>query len=176
MRLMEVVLEDETLWEDEWIAVKSVDGWYTYTHSVKSEGKGVAVLGYAEKDGQTYYLGRFENTPCHHDGIALASLTGMVEKGDHPQETAIKELKEESGVDADLGDLQDLGITRPSKSSDTTIYLFAVRLDYQDGKLYGEGDGSKGEEGAYCMFIPRGKAVNAKDPGLATMIARFEEL
>src|SRR5690606_3338734 len=111
--------EDEVLWQDEWLAVKRKDGWYTYSHSVKSEGKGVAVLGYTE-DGLV--LGRFENTPPHNDGVSLSSLTGMVEVGDTPLKTATKELKEESGFEVDESEFVDLGTVRPSKSSDSVIY------------------------------------------------------
>jgi len=170
LALLESNKDDETLWEDEWLAVKSKDGWYTYTHSIKSDGKGVAVLGYTE-DGLV--LGRYENTPPHGDGITLASLTGMVEKGDTPLSTAVKELKEEAGLDAEEGDFIDLGTVRPSKSSDTVIYCFGVELKHQEGKLYGEGDGTKGEEGAYCEFLDPKEAVLSKDPLLSVMICRM---
>jgi len=168
--LLESNENDKTLWEDEWIAVKSKDDWYTYTHSVKSDGLGVAVLGYTDDN---LILGRYENVPPHGDGIALTSLTGMVEKGDTPLETAVKELKEESGFDSESSDFMDLGVVRPSKSSDTTIHCFAIRLDYKEGNLEGAGDGTKGEEGSYCKFVNFEEAVWSKDALISLMTARL---
>ena len=126
---------DKILWQNEWLAVKEKDDW-TYTHSVKSNGEGVAVLGYTINPFRV--LARFENIPCHNDGIALASLTGMMDHdGEDYITTAARELKEESGFDADKRDFFSLGVCRPSKSSDTIIYLYAVRLNYKEGKQLG---------------------------------------
>ena len=185
MKLKDVFLEatnqgDETLWEDEWIAVKKKDDLYTYTHSIKSDGKGVAVLGYSYddedyEDTKMMVLGRYEDTPPHGDGITLTSLTGMVEKGDTPLETAVKELKEESGISVDASKLEEIGTVMPSKSSDTVIHLFAVDLSSEfDGakEFFGDGDGTKGEEGSYCKFVSIDDATESKCPLLSVMILR----
>ena len=165
--------KDPVLWEDEWLAIKQVDGWYTYSHSIKSDGKGVAVLAYC-KEPSLKVLGRYENTPCHGDGVALASLTGMVDHGGEGElETAVRELEEEAGVVADKENFKDLGTSRPSKSSDTTMYLYAVEVEFKEGKLTGSGDGTKGEDGAYCKFVSLKDAIESKDPILATMVARL---
>lgn len=164
---------DKTLWENEWLEVREHEDWYTYIHQVKSDGKAVAVLGYSEDPFSP--LGRFEVVPCHHDGIALCSLTGMVDKGEKFVEAAVREFKEESGVDVEESELEDLGEVRPSKVSDTVVHLYAVKVSHQDGKMTGEGDGTKAEQGSFCRFISVSEAINSKDPLMSTMTVKLME-
>jgi len=164
---------DPTLWQDEWIAVKKRDGWYTYTHQLKCNGQGVAVMGYRQGPAGLELVGRYENCPPHDDGITLCSLTGMVEGEDNVLQTAKRELWEEAGIDAPEGDFQYVGAARPSKASDTAIHLFLINVAGRDiGKA--TGDGTKGEEGAYCRWISFQDAVMSKDPILATLAARVQ--
>lgn len=164
--------KDPVLWEDEWLQVKSKDDWYTYTHGIKSNGKGVGVLAYSKDP--LMILGRYENTPPHEDGIALASLTGMMDKEEEDAlTTAVRELSEEGGYDEDKEKFLSLGEARPSKSSDTTIYLFACEVEHREGEMSGEGDGTQGEADAYCKFVSLQEAIDSKDPILATMVARL---
>jgi len=164
--------KDPVLWEDEWLQVKMKDDWYTYTHSIKSNGGGVAVLAYSKDP--LMILGRYENTPPHGDGIALASLTGMMDKEEEDAlTTAVRELEEEGGYKEDKGKFLDLGTVRPSKSSDTIIYMFACEVEHKEGKMSGEGDGTQGEADAYCKFISLQEAIDSKDALLATMVARL---
>lgn len=163
----------ETLWKGKYISVKLLDGFYEFLHD--GRGKSVAVLGYRRVGKDAWeFLGRFENCPPHQDGIVLCSLTGGMEEGENPKQTALRELKEESGIVYD-SEIKELGTLRPSKASDTTTYLFAVDLsDVPDKEKYiGKGDGTKGEEGAYCKWISKSDAVNSKDPILISMIARL---
>ena len=171
---------DEVLYKDEWIQVLKKDGWYTYIHD--GTGKFVAVLGYqlsqvSSDSGVTepefMILGRFEDVPPHDDGIQLVSLTGKLEENESSEDGAIREFKEESGLDAPQ--LKNLGTIRLSKSSDSTGYLFAVELvDVDPSKIYkGEGDGTRGEQNSYTKFVTIEQAINSKDPILITMVARL---
>ena len=169
--LNEMDNKDKTLWENEWLSIKQKDGWYTYMHQEKSDGKAIAVLGYSEDPFMV--LGRYENTPCHGDGIALSSLTGMVDPGEDFLDAAVREFGEESGLDANKEDFIELGEVRPSKASDTIIKLYAVKIDYVEGKTSGEGDGTQGEEGAYCKMVSSKEAIDSKDPMLCTAILRL---
>lgn len=165
--------QDKTLWENEWLAVKEHDGWYTYMHQKKCDGKAVAVLGYSESPLSP--LGRFERVPCHNDGVSLCALTGMVDGGEDFKTAAAREFEEESGVKVDEKELEDLGEIRPSKASDTVVHLYAVKIPKRDGKLTGKGDGTKGEQGAFCSFVSVNDSINSKDPLLATMVVRLLE-
>jgi len=162
--------KDPILWQNEWMKVFSRDGWYTYAHH--GNGKGVAVLGYSVEPFMI--LGRYENTPPHDDGISLCSLTGMLDKeNEEPTEAAIRELNEESGYVKEVNDLLSLGTIRQSKGTDTLMYLFAVELMFDKENHFGEGDGTKGEEGSYAKFITAKEAIECKDPLLGLMISRL---
>jgi len=156
------------LFHNKWLSLKEVDG-YVYSHETRCNGKIIAVLGY--KDDKI--LGRFERTPAHSDDIELCSLTGGVDDGDKPDETAIRELYEEAGITKEIKDLEPLGTVRPSKSSDTVVYLYAVNCEDVDIKKT-DGDGSDGEKGSYCKWIDRSEVIECKDPLLHTMLLRFE--
>ncbi len=121
-------------------------------------------------------LGRFEICPAHGDPEPqLCAITGGVEKGKTPLEAAIKELREEAGYCADEIDLEPLGEIRPSKSADTRIHLYAFDAS---GKVQHEitGDGSFYERGAYCQWVTRKQAIWCKDPLMAVMLARQEQI
>jgi len=169
-------MSDKVLWKNDWIEVRERDNWYTFTTSPSGNSNGVAVLGFKREVGETQYLGRYELTVCHSPEIELASLTGMCDKeGENVKTTAMRELEEESGyVVNDLRRFIELGTVRPSKSSDYTITLFAIEIKDTDEKVEIAGDGTKGEEGAYCKWISREEAVNCKDPLVSTMIARLD--
>jgi|GEM_PF-6849350 len=88
---------------------------------------------------------------------------------------ALNELAEEAGYLASSGDLLDLGTVYVSKISDTVMHLLAINLDSAKvKKVKASGDGSKGEEGAYCRWVDKEDAVNCDDPILITMVTRLE--
>jgi 8-oxo-dGTP pyrophosphatase MutT (NUDIX family) len=164
---------EQTVYQGKYISVKLLDGWYEFLRD--GTGKFVAVLGYRRIGKDAWeYLGRYENCPPHKDGIALCSLTGGMEEDEEPTQSALRELKEESGITTDE-ELESLGTVRSSKASDSTGYLFAVDLSEvpDQPKYTGKGDGTKGEEGSYCKWVSREEAINAKDTILITMIARL---
>lgn len=169
--LMKYASEDKTLYENDWLSLKETNDGYIYSYESRSDGKLVAVLGF-KSDGK--YLGRYERNPAHKDDIALCALTGGVDKDVKDiKDMALQELEEESGIKADKDELIDLGTVRPSKSADTTFYLFGINLDdYEIGEA--KGDGSKGEEGSYCKWVSKDDLINCKDPIVHVMILRLD--
>ena len=137
----------ETICSGDWLSIKKIDDWYEYCHDEVCNGKGVAILGFKKIEDGTYrFVGRYENCPCHFDGITLTSLTGMVEeeKGDTIESTAVKEMKEEAGIDITEDDLIYMGIVKESKMKDKKQYLFGV--DVTDKEISKSiGDGTEGE-------------------------------
>lgn len=164
----------EVLWENEWLEVQMIDDWYTSTHNAK--GDGVAVLGLrkGEDDSMTEVLVRMEHTPCHGEGLRPTSLTGTIEHGLNAIETAVKELKEESGYDAKPEEFTELGWVYPSKFSDYKQYLYAVDLT---GKEQGdiEGDGTIGEKDAHVEWKTAEEALEANTPVIGCILCKLAQ-
>ena len=157
------------LWQNEWMEIREIDGWYTMAHNTK--GDGVAVLGY-DKDSSKILV-RTEHNPAHGEGFRRTSLTGTIEGGITLLETAVKELKEESGYEADPSEFTELGVVFPSKFSDYRLYLFAVDLT---GKQQGaiEGDGTEGEAGADVEWVAVTEAIRTvDDPSMCACILKL---
>lgn len=162
---------DHILYNNEWLQMCETPDGYVYSHEAKSDGKGVAVLAFRQQNG-IEVVGRYEQTPCHRDGFALTSLTGLMDAADeYPAETAARELKEEAGIDVAPEQMRSLGSVRPSKQADTTMHLFCVDVGDRD---IGEsvGDGTSGEQGAYCRWVTPREACLSKSPVLAALVAR----
>lgn len=171
---------EEVLFKNKWIEVYEKDGWYTCYRSEH----GVVVLGIRYSESKKALLDemealvRVEHTPCHLDGpkegkFNLTSLTGMIEDGLTPFQTAKKELLEESGYDVQEEAFIDLGWVYPSKQSDNKIYLFAVDLTGLEPSKEISGDGTKGEEGAYSKWVSLKEAISLPSPMIGACISRL---
>jgi 8-oxo-dGTP pyrophosphatase MutT (NUDIX family) len=165
--------KDILLWSNEWMEVLLKDGWYTFFRTKK--GDGVCVLGFRFCNNEPEYLVRVEHTPPHGAGLIKTSLTGGIEQGETALETAVKELKEESGYEVDPNEMIDLGWMYPTKQGSDKVYLYAVNLD---GKTSGNiiGDGSKGEEGAYCLWMNEADTLAIPQAGIGMAMARLHAL
>lgn len=161
---------DEFLFGNEWLSLRKTPGGFTYSHEEKGGGQGVAVLAYKLQPLQI--VGRFEECPPHRDGRALCAITGQMDvKGESPVDAAVRELKEEAGIEVPNHALRELGFVNSSKQTDTIMWLFAVDVCHLDiGES--QGDGTRGEKGAFCHWIAPGPAIWSKDPLLSTMIFR----
>ena len=163
----------EVIKDSDWIELRRAEGWYDYSHQLKNNGIGIAILGFSKNDDGTYkFVGRYENCPPHFNGIKLTSLTGMWEEGNTMRQMAVKEMKEESGITITENDLIPLGSVRPSKGSDTTISLYGVDVT---GKEIGRarGDGTKGEQDSYCKWIKISDIITSKDTLMPTMLLKL---
>jgi len=166
-------LMEQILYENHYLSLKK-RGNYIYSHESRSDGKLVAIL-VCDSSRPDAVLGRYEICPAHDDASPqLCAITGGVEKGRAPTESAITELREEAGYYADESELEPLGYVRPSKSADTVTYLYAFDAN---GKARHKvtGDGSKYERGAYYKWVRKEQAIWSKDPLMALMIARKEQ-
>jgi hypothetical protein len=172
-----VEADEKVLWENKWLQVYEKDGWYTCCRS--TVGDGVMVLPFRPKGNTWEILIRCEHTPCHEDGVRVkgkfnkTSLTGQIEKGYDPISTAEKELHEESGYTVLQKDFIDLGWVYPTKHSDDKSYMYAV--DLKDAKEPGEikGDGTKGEDGAWCEWVSIEEALSLPSASIAACIAKL---
>lgn len=162
---------DKVLYANEWLSLRETPGGYTYAHEEKGRGAGVAVIAY--RNYPVMIVGRYEECPPHRDGMALCAITGQMDHaGEVPRSAAIRELKEEAGIQVGFDDMKDLGTVKSGKQTDTDMHLFSV--DVRDREI-GEavGDGTRGERDAYCKWITPNAALWSKDPLLAMLVARL---
>lgn len=159
-------MKEKLLFKNKWIQVLELDDWYTiYRHNGTNHG--VAILGL---DGDKVLI-RVENC-LPHGGFVETSITGTVEEGMTPLQTAVMELKEETGFVASEDEFIDLGWIYPSKASDMKMNLYAVNLS---GKEQGsiDGDGTKGEDGASVKWVPMHEACFNRSPSISAMLMRY---
>lgn len=169
----------ETLHKNKWVSLlqmvwpeKKVNG-YVYSHETRCNGHIVSVLPFrivSETDDEGVlevfeFLLRHEITPCWDiDNQTISSITGGVEKGLTPEETAIEEVEQEAGYIIEEEDLIDLGTCFGTKSSDTIYHLFAVDLTGREKETDAEGDGSELERLAECRWHSEADIHRAQDP------------
>lgn len=154
---------------NKWLEIRKTPDGYTYSHETHCDGLKLAVLIFND-DNMAF--ARHEWTPCHGAGLQVCSITGSVEQGD-PVGTAIKEIKEEAGIDAKPDELIFLGTSRPYKATDAQYFLYALNAtDKEEGEI--KGDGSPGEKDSYCEWMPMERYLLCKDPLVAQMFVRLK--
>ena len=163
-------VSDKLLYHTEYLDLMQRDGWY-YFAKVPGSAGGIAILLYRQGCRESI-LGRYEVCPVHGDGLALTTVAGGIEEGDTPPQTAIKESYEEAGYRLNPDQLISLGQCNLSTNQDTVVYLFAADVS---GLIREEapGDGTKGEEGAYCGWVQPSEAVLSKSAFMSVLILRL---
>lgn len=71
----------------------------------------------------------FQQTKCALDGITLAPVGGMLEKGEDPLSAAKRELREETGYEADQWTSLGSYVADPNRGV-CTVHLFLARAAY----------------------------------------------
>jgi len=165
---------DSLLFENEYLALIERDG-YFFVREVRCNGVIVGMIPFRMFNGQVQYLARLEITPPHNDQPELCCITGGLEPEQTLESCAVTELYEESGYRIEKEELLFLGTVRPSKSSDTTVYLFSVDLTRQIQDLP-KGDGTRWEQDASVRWLSREEAIQIKDPLHIAGLARVEQI
>ena len=183
--------EDKVLCKNEWLSLMQTTGEHPYTYATMSRTENsqlVACLVYKTADNKvTHLLGRYENTPCHGDGLALTSITGGVDKGSWHLPAVLTELIEEAGVPEEIayGDVEQamkdgadglerleyLGHAKLSKQEDTTVHLYAFDATGMDLNP-STSDGTIGEKDAYCKWLEPHYVLGCKCPLVAAIAIR----
>lgn len=167
---MNVIMTDKVLCQTEYLSLIERDGWYYFAQIPGSAG-GVVILLY-RRDNQLSIMGRYEICPAHGDGLALTAIAGGIEPGDTPLKTAIKEAYEEAGYRLYPDGFVDLGSCRLSTNQDTIVYLFAADVTNRI-RFDAPGDGTRGEQGAYCDWITPTEAIQSKSAFMSALITRL---
>jgi len=151
---------------------------YVYSHETRCDGNIVAVLPFRfTVDGNKcpQVMLRKEVTPCWSLEPVISSVTGGVDNGSTPTETAVHEIEEECGYKISENDLIHLGTCYGTKSTSTVYHLFTV--DLTDKELVpADGDGSYLEEIAETFWNTGIKVEDIRCPILSTLFLRLEAL
>lgn len=164
-------MPDKVLHQTTYLSLIERDGWYFFAQVPGSAG-GVTILLYRLDDAKSV-LGRYEICPAHGDVTpALTAISGGIEAGETPLQTAIKETYEEAGYHLEGADFISLGACRLSTNQDTIIYLFAANVTGKP-RVTAPGDGTRGEEGAYCDWVTPTQAIESKSAFLSALLLRL---
>jgi 8-oxo-dGTP pyrophosphatase MutT (NUDIX family) len=165
---------DKILFQNKYLAVIDRDG-YIFSREVRCDGKIISVLPFRNRANGMEFLARQEICPAHGPELELCSITGGVEAGESIQQAAKEELLEEAGYEVNLDELINLGVAQPSKSADTTVYLFAVDIS-EKTQMVAKGDGTPLEASGSVQWVDHGQAIQITDPLIVTAVVRLMQL
>ena len=164
-------MTDKVLYQTGHLSLIERDSWYYFAQVPGSPG-GVMILLY-RTDSELSVLGRFEMCPAHDDKVpALTTIAGGIESNETPKEAIVREAYEEAGYNLSLDDVVSLGRCNLSTNQDTLVYLFAADVTGLSRKT-APGDGTRGEQGAYCDWVTPQQAIQSKSAFMSTMIMRL---
>jgi 8-oxo-dGTP pyrophosphatase MutT (NUDIX family) len=101
----------------------------------------------------------------------LTSITGGVNEKQDPLDVAVQEMYEEAGYLILPNQLMAFGKVYLAKGADFVGHLYAIDVTGIP-RIDAPGDGSKGEQGAYCDWVSVSDALSCKDPVMGCMILR----
>lgn len=165
---------DKILFQNQFLAVIERNG-YSFSREVRCNGTIISILPFRTRGDKVEYLARLEVCPAHGPELEKCSITGGVEADISIEETALQELWEEAGYVVDADDLISLGQVRPSKSSDTTVHLFAIDVTKKT-RSTPPGDGSHFESNATVEWMNYDQGIQISDPLFVIAIARLERM
>lgn len=142
---------------------------YTYMHHNVANGKTVAVLPFRETDEGYEFLLMREIRPMFSSAHMKCSLTGIDDEAT-PEDTAVKEIREEAGFEVTKDDLISLGTSLESKASDTIYHIYAVDVTGLE-QLEATKDGGALEKHASYIWTSN-PVEESDDPLIGMMFAR----
>lgn len=196
-------MTDEELYHNDWISLRIVKApeqgvkGYVYSTETRCQGQIISILPYRKAKGgeprkvsmqyqpdgsilefHYEYLLKSEVTPCWSVRSRIltpkiSTITGGVENA-NALDSAINELKEETGYKANKKDLIFLRMCYASKSSDTIYYLYSIDLT---GKRQGKatGDGSVLEAQSTSKWLLEKDILDCYDPLASVNLLRLKE-
>jgi hypothetical protein len=170
---METVAEN-ILFQNQFLAVVERDG-YTFSREVRFHGTIMVILPFRTipDASRVEFLARRESCPAHGPDLEYCSLIVGLEPGQPLAETACLQLLTEAGYRTQASELIDLGVARPSKSTDTVAHLFAVEVT---GKTPTPptGEDSKMATGTPVEWVNAARGLQITDPLFVTALARLQ--
>lgn len=181
--LAEKVPSEVYLLKNKWLSLKKKygpTGEYIFSHEDRCQGHIVAVLPTRQVPGGYQVLARQEFTPPWSiSALNLSCITGGVDPAEisTPQVSALRELREETGITVPERALVSLGTVRGTKSTDTVYHLYTADVtDYLATAVDVEGEDDN-EKRAYNEWMdPSAIGTKGQDPILYTLLFRKSSL
>lgn len=174
-----LVRADTLLFNTDYLGIYETEDGYTYVHEMKAaDGCKVAVVPYAflPPDNSFFCLAVVERCRPDDPMPQICSMTGKCEETDLDdlRVAALRELKEEAGIEAGYWDLNDFGVIYPSKSMDTKVYAFGVDVTNQN-IAFGQatGDGTEAEAAMSRKWLDIYQIADCTDPILHAVVYRL---
>lgn len=163
--------ESELLFDNEWVQLRKANGYYIFSHEIRCNGNIIVIVPFRKnKNGDINILARVEATPCWDNLTPMrCSLTGGVDDGEQPLETAIKELQEEIGYIVEKSDVISLGTFYGTKSTDSIYHIFAVEITENTKK------GDTTDKDAGGEWITLKDVTMVADPFLVAAVSRLNQ-
>ena len=164
-----------TLFKEKWISIKqNVKHKYSFIHEEKCNGILVAFLPVKIIHGQLQFLMRKEICPAHGNDHEFCGIIGGYDDNSISiRDTAMKELKEETGYEIDKCDLESLDWVWDSKVADTKVYLFTADLSH-----YTQGiaitDGTELEKNSSCEWVCIEECMKTRDSKVHTILNKIQ--
>lgn len=163
---------DRVLYKDEWYSIKEHNS-YPYVHEEKCNGTLVSILPFRKINGKIEFLMRYEVIPSHSDNHEFCGVIGGYDDCSITiKQTAVKELKEETGYSIDEKQLIELDWVYAGKSNDTKVYLFSCDLT-NITKGIATTDGTELEKNAYCRWEEQNNLWTTNDPNVYAILAKL---
>lgn len=163
---------DNILFAEEWLSIRQNNG-YSYLHEERCNGVLIAFLPTRNVHGKLQYLMRKEICPSHGNEHEFCGIIGGYDDNSITiRQTAIRELKEETGYDIDEIDLESLDWVWDSKAADTKVYLFTADIsNYNQG--IATTDGSELEKNSSCEWVNLIECIKTRDSKVHTILNKI---
>lgn len=137
----------KTLYDGGWFSYRRTDQDISY---IQEKHDGVTVLCFDDSRKQFLLLHERVSSTLSLSPV-LTALTGSIDPGEIPRQTALRELSEEAGVVILDEKLHDLGFVHTYKACTKKTYVFFADIT-GCGFIRAVGDGSEIEEQAFVRW------------------------
>ncbi len=102
----------------------------TFTREVLRRGSSVTLLAYDSRSQQLLITKEFRVGEMKERMISSGLIAGMIDDGDKPEDTCVREAEEEAGLKINASELQFLGKCYTSPGiTDEISYLYLINTD-----------------------------------------------
>ncbi|MBB5022717.1 NUDIX hydrolase [Desulfurispira natronophila] len=153
-----------------YLEIKTAGQW-EYASRVNCEGA-VIVLIY-HRDTHRYLMVEQFRPPVNMRVLEFPA--GLIDPGETPIQTAVRELREEAGVEATPEDLIELGSAYSSVGmSDEKVYFYAIIVSSNTRILPSELQGAEFENGLVSRWVSEIDVLQTRAAKAQSILARFK--